>query len=220
MLPAPLSIALAALAGWLVGGLSAWWSARLVARDDPAAPRVRYSLLLRDAAVQVPLALAWAGLVAVYGPTWRAAASAILAVAPVQIAITDVRVRYVYLYVVGPAIFLALVLSPYAHDRPLTDGVVGAGIGAIILLVFYGLGLLIARYRYHGQVPLAFGDVQIGTLVGAIAGAQLAFTAIFLGALISGILALVVLALSRSRHAYLPYGPGLCVAAVLALFVH
>jgi len=37
--------------------------------------------------------------------------------------------------------------------------------------------------------------------------------------LLGGILALVVWVISRSRHVYMPYGPGLCLGGLATLFL-
>jgi hypothetical protein len=60
--------------------------------------------------------------------------------------------------------------------------------------------------------------VTIAAMVGAEAAACAA-QALVLGVLLGGVLALAVWASSRSRHAFMPYGPGLCLGGLLTLFV-
>jgi hypothetical protein len=56
-------------------------------------------------------------------------------------------------------------------------------------------------------------------MVGAGA-ASLALNALVYGIVASGILALGAWAATRSRHAVIPYGPGLCLGGLVVLFVH
>jgi hypothetical protein len=52
-------------------------------------------------------------------------------------------------------------------------------------------------------------------MAGPIVGPQTPM-ALVLGILFSGVFALGVLVAHRSRHVYLPYGPGLCLGGLLA----
>jgi len=54
-------------------------------------------------------------------------------------------------------------------------------------------------------------------MVGAGA-AMCAAQALIYGVLASGLLALAVLAIARSRHVFMPYGPGLCLGGLATLF--
>jgi prepilin signal peptidase PulO-like enzyme (type II secretory pathway) len=90
---------------------------------------------------------------------------------------------------------------------------VAAATGGLIFLVVYLLGRLV----YRGGEPLARGDITIAAMVGAMA-ASCALRAFVLGVVFSGAFALSVLVMRRSRHAYMPYGPGLCLGGLVTLF--
>jgi prepilin signal peptidase PulO-like enzyme (type II secretory pathway) len=91
--------------------------------------------------------------------------------------------------------------------------IVGAAGGTLVFGALYVIGRLI----YRGGEPMARGDVTIAAMVGAGAAACAAY-ALVLGVLVSGLLALAVWIASRSRHAYMPYGPGLCLGGLATLF--
>ncbi len=54
-------------------------------------------------------------------------------------------------------------------------------------------------------------------MVGAGAGAC-TLSALVYGVLASGLFAVGVLVARRSRHSFLPYGPGLCLGGLITLF--
>lgn len=188
-------------------------------RGDPvSSPSAAGGRLVRDPIVQLGLAIIW-GLAPTLlaGPWWRALAGAVLAVPLVQVAVTDLRSRYVYTVVAVAGLALGVGLGWLAHG---TDGglwwvgLLGAAGGLISFGALYAIGRLV----YGGQTePLARGDVTIAAMVGAIAGACTP-QALILGVLASGLAALGVLVARRSRHAFLPYGPGLCLGGLLSLF--
>jgi len=62
----------------------------------------------------------------------------------------------------------------------------------------------------------------LGQCIAAMVGAGAAtdtVSALVYGVFASGLLALVFLAVTRSRKTYMPYGPGLCFGGLIALFV-
>ena len=64
---------------------------------------------------------------------------------------------------------------------------------------------------------MARGDITIAAMVGAGAAACTP-QALFWGVLLGGLFAISLLLSRRSRHAYMPYGPGLCLGGLAALF--
>jgi prepilin signal peptidase PulO-like enzyme (type II secretory pathway) len=86
--------------------------------------------------------------------------------------------------------------------------------GLVLFVILYVAG----RLAYKGQEPLARGDITIAAMIGAVAGPQTA-TALVLGIIFSGLFAVAVLIAQRSRHVFLPYGPGLCLGGLVALFM-
>jgi Type IV leader peptidase family len=209
--------------GWCAGWASATAAHALLADPSPSGPPPpprpagwprlgRY--LAPDAAVQAALAVV-GGLVPllVPGPWWRWLLAGLLAVPLVQVAVTDLRERYVYTVVALGGLALGVACAPAVHDAAWWWGAAGAAVGFAVFGALYGLG----RLLYRGGEPMASGDVTIAALVGAVAGPYV-LSALVLGVLASGLAALAVLAARRSRHALLPYGPGLCLGGLLTLF--
>ncbi len=207
-------VPLAAVIGWALGWASAWLTDSLQPREDADKIRGR-SLLVRDPLVQGGLALVWAAIpLLVSGDLVRWLEAGLLAVPLVQVTVTDLRTRYVYTVVAYIGLVLGLALGWHFHGVVWWLSVVGAAGGALAFGALYGLGRLI----YRGGEPLARGDITIAAMVGA-GGASCAANALVLGVLLGGILALVVWVASRSRHAYMPYGPGLCLGGLATLFL-
>jgi prepilin signal peptidase PulO-like enzyme (type II secretory pathway) len=198
--------------GWCAGWASSALVVRVVREQKVGG---RWSALVPDPLAQAALA-AIGGLLPLLtpGPWWRWLLAGLLAVSPVQVAVSDLRAGYVYTAVALVGIALGVACAPIVHDSAWWWGAAGAAIGLVVFGAIYGLG----RLLYRGGEPLALGDVTIAALVGAVAGPYV-LSALVVGVLASGVAALGVLVVRRSRHAPMPYGPGLCLGALLTLFV-
>lgn len=202
----------AACVGWCLGWASARATDWLQAADE--LPLAAHGAFVRDALVQVGGAAAWVlAYVLIGGEWWRWVSAAVLTVPLIQVAVTDLRHRYVYTLIAGAGLVLGLVLGPIARDAEWWTSAAGALGGFISFGALYLLGRLI----YRGGEPLARGDITIAAMVGAVAGTCTA-SALVLGVLFGGVFAIGVWIVRRSRHAYLPYGPGLCLGGLLSLF--
>lgn len=205
----------AAAVGFGLGWLSAWLSERLEPPDEPTVIRWR-GALVRDPLVQGALAVLWAAIPFVVGGDnlvrWLEAG--VLSVPLVQVAVTDLRTRYVYTVVAVVGLVLGLAMGWHYHGGPWWTSVLGAIGAGLVFALLYGAGRLI----YKGGEPMARGDITIAAMVGAGA-ATCAVNALVYGVLASGLLALGVLVVLRSRRVYMPYGPGLCLGGLLTLFL-
>ena len=210
----PTLVAGAAL-GWLAGLASSQLVA-LVLQERPASSGRRLpGWLLGDVLVQAPLAVVGVLVpLAVPGPAWRWLLALLLAVPVVQVAVTDLRERYVYTAVALVGIVLGVVGSPLVHETAWWSGAAGAVVGWLVFAALYVLG----RWLYRGREPLAAGDVTIAAMVGAVAGPSV-LNALVLGIIASGLAAIAVLIARRSMGALMPYGPGLCLGALLSLLM-
>jgi len=211
---------LVSLIGAVLGFVAGWGSALLTESVTPPeeAPSIRgRNAVVRDPLVQGSLAVIWAAIpLLVPGNDllqWLAAG--VLSLPLVQVAVTDLRSRYVYTVVAGIGLILGLALGWWYHQTDWWWSIVGAVGSGLIFAALYGLGRLIYRGKAE---PLARGDITIAAMVGAGA-ANLALNALVLGVIASGVLALVVLVAARSRHVYMPYGPGLCLGGLITLFL-
>ena len=206
-------VALAAVVGWCLGYLSAWLTDYLQQQDE--LPLANRGPFIRDLVVQASCAVVWAALAAIdEGPWWRWVAAGVIAVPLLQVAVTDLRHRYVYTVVAAVGIVGGVALQWLVHGGDWWWGAVGAVGGFLSFLAIYAIG----RLLYRGQEePLARGDITIAAMVGAGAGAC-TLSALVYGVLVSGIFAIGVLIAKRSRHTFLPYGPGLCLGGLITLF--
>src|SRR5712692_9294880 len=210
----PIAIAFAVV-GWCLSWASAWLSDWLMAKDDlPSASR---GWLVRDPLVQAGSALVWAASPLVLpGNSICWAERGLVAVPLIQVAVTDFRTRYVYtvMAAIGAALGLAFGWQVHSVDMPWWTSVAG-GVGGFLA---FGFLWLLGRLIYRGRVEaMARGDITIAAMVGAGA-AGCTPQALFLGVLLGGLIAVALLFGRRSRHATMPYGPGLCLGGLAALF--
>jgi len=196
--------------GWLSAGLTEWLT------PPEEAPRIRWrGPMLRDPLVQGGLALIWVVIpFLIEGNLVRWLEGGLLAAPLVQVAVTDLRTRYVYSVVAVIGLIVGLTLGWHYHGGPWWSGIAGAlGCGAAFVVLY-----LLGRLVYRGGEPMARGDITIAAMVGAGA-ASLALNALVYGVLAGGVLALGTLAATRSRHTIVPYGPGLCLGGLITLFL-
>ncbi len=211
----PALVAGAAL-GWLAGLASSQLVAIVIHGQTASGRGPLPGWLVGDVLVQATLALVGALVpLSVAGPAWRWLLGLLLAVPVVQVAVTDLRERYVYTAVALVGIALGLLGSPIVHQVPWWSGAAGALISWLAFAALYLLG----RWLYRGREPLALGDVTIAAMVGAVAG-PFVLSALVLGILASGLAAVGVLIARRSGSALMPYGPGLCLGALFGLLMH
>ncbi len=104
-------------------------------------------------------------------------------------------------------------LNPVAGEVSIEDGLLGGCLGAAIFLPLFVLGCLIFWVE-----ALGFGYVLLAGMIGAMVGYRLALAAFLpgslFGALASGWLLLIG---SKRRRDYIPFGGGMCLAAIMVL---
>lgn len=145
-------------------------------------------------------------------PAVQAAWAAALAV----IFTVDLRVRYILDLWTAPMALLAILAAitlPHPAYLSLIAVLGGGAIGLVLFAAFYGLGLLLFR-----QPALGLGDVKLAVLLGLIVGADKVLTAIFIGALLGGIVSLILVVLRRANMRDAPaYGTYLTLGGYVAL---
>ena len=161
-------------------------------------------------------ALLW--LVAAWGHGASRRGMAVAALTSVLLLILLVDWRH-HLIFDGPIVaglvlaFGAAALVPHRPQALLWSlgGAVGAGVA---FFVQYSL-----LRRLYGRVALGSGDVLLAALIGAATGEDTA-RALFIGALLGGSLALLLLLLGRAgRRDPFPYGSCLAAGAILTLLL-
>ena len=200
-----------AVAGFCLGWVSAWATEWLDVSEGAAPPT--WKKLVKDPLVQGGCALAFVVAALVLRDWVRAGEAGLMSMPLIQVAVTDLKTRYVYTYVAAIGILLGLAFGWQVHGVEWWTSVAGALGGFIVFGALWGFGRLI----YRGTEPLARGDITIAAMVGA-GGAACAGQALVLGVILSGLFAVGVWIARRSRNVFLPYGPGLCLGGLATLF--
>jgi hypothetical protein len=209
----PIAVA-AALIGFGLGWVSALVSEWLAPPDEAAVEG--WGPLVKDPLVQGGSALAWAVAALNFAePWWRWVETGLIAVPLVQVAVTDLRTHYVYSIMAAIGLVIGLAFGWQVRGVELWTGLAGAAGGGLAFGVLYFLG----KVMYRGRVEaMARGDITIAAMVGAGAASCTA-QALFMGVVFGGLFAVALLVARRSRYAYMPYGPGLCLGGLAALFL-
>lgn len=133
----------------------------------------------------------------------------------VVVALIDLRHRYVYHITTLPPMILAILLTPFLTGVHIGFPAAGAVLGAAIFGGLYIIGRLI----WPGREAIGKGDIELVALIGAMEPFPRVVGALFLGSLINAVLIIVLLTGRRRRPGdYVPYAPGLCLAAYLTFF--
>jgi len=113
-----------------------------------------------------------------------------------------------------PGIPLGLLAGLLVGQPSVLDRLIGAltGAGFLYLVLFYG-GVL------YGQDAMGEGDLNLIALVGAFLGWRAVVVTILVACLAGSAVGLTLIALRRlGRREHIPFGPFLCLGAVVALF--
>jgi prepilin signal peptidase PulO-like enzyme (type II secretory pathway) len=170
-------------------------------------------LLAVDPLIQGFQAVAFVALGIRYGLSLQLAIYGALSLVLTLVLFVDLRTRFVYGSVAYPGILAGIVLTPVAQGGAFWEALASAVVCGVIFSLIY----LIGRLLYRGAEPLASGDVVIAALVGSVVGLGSIVPAIFLGVFFSGLLAVGFAIWHRSTKVYLPYGPGLCLGALITI---
>jgi len=143
-----------------------------------------------------------------FGPSLRLGLVSLYMVIFALIFVIDLEHRLVLNRVVSGGAALALAGSLLWGRPPLAQALLG-GVSGFVLF------LLIALARPGG---MGMGDVKLAGLIGLVVGFPGVFVALFIGIVVGGIGALVLLLSRRARRSsYLPYAPFLVTGALVAL---
>lgn len=132
----------------------------------------------------------------------------------------DLRHRLIFpamIYLGCLVAILTGILSGAHPDGFLPDGIGSGILGALFCGITFQLlyWLAIAIYRVRA---LGFGDVLLAALMGFILGFPGSVAALFMGAVLNGIAAgLVMLLGKKGRREFIPYGTTLCLATMLTI---
>lgn len=232
-----MDLVLMAVAGLVVGALANWPVERLPreileeekkaaaaeGEPPPAEPGWAYGRwrTVRRILLSVATACLFALAATRYDGDWlRVAATAIFAAAFLALAVTDLEHQLLPDKIVLPGIAVAIAISPFlAHLNP-WDGVLGAAAGFLIFMPVWLWAQLTGR---AGRI-MGFGDIKLAAMMGAALGLQFMGIAMYVGVLLGGAAALLLIvgrAMAPGRLGRLrlmPYGTFLAIGALCALY--
>lgn len=114
-------------------------------------------------------------------------------------------------FLVGGGHFFA---NNFYGARAWHDALLGVIAGAVPLLIIDRITLVLLKKDGFG-----YGDVKLMAMVGLFLGWRLMFVAFFLAFISGGAFAVYLIAAGKAkRGAYMPFGPFLCVGALLAFW--
>ncbi|GAC1402987.1 MAG: hypothetical protein NVSMB52_16990 [Chloroflexota bacterium] len=212
------------IAGLVIGSLIVFIGPRLVAYrllepDEKPPLKVLIPLIgvwlsnwrvTRTIVIELGVACIFLGLALRYGSSVKLPIAATYCTILVTVAYIDVDYRLVLNRLSYPGIVIALAASWWWP----AIGVRGAGLGALVALLFFG-GLQIV-----GRGALGTGDTKLAVMIGAMRGFPGGLSALILGIILGGVgTAFYLFILRRRRRDYIPYAPYLSAGAVLTFFL-
>jgi leader peptidase (prepilin peptidase)/N-methyltransferase len=141
------------------------------------------------------------------------------------IGIIDLEHQLILNKISYPAMAMALVISIFQPPpelfslnlaRPLPgviSALMGGAIGLLFLLLAYGI-----TYAIYRTEAIGLGDVKLAGLIGLVTGPMLVLLALTLGAVLGGVVAIILLLLKlKKRKEALPFGSFLAISTILTL---
>jgi len=142
--------------------------------------------------------------------------------------VIDFEHRLILHMVILPGALLGLLAGTVRTN--LVSALLGGLVGFGMMLIFYGIGILFARYRARklgrddGEEALGFGDVTISAVLGLMLGWPMILYGLTIGILVGGLisLALVIILIAARRYetmtVFTAYGPYLIFGALLLMY--
>jgi leader peptidase (prepilin peptidase) / N-methyltransferase len=143
------------------------------------------------------------------GPTAEFALISVFSFVLILVALIDLQHQVVLPLIVYPAIGIALILDAFFTQRGIINSLMGAGVGAGIILV----PALITRGNGMG-----YGDVEIAAFIGLATGFGEVVVGILGGIILGAALAIVLIVTRlKKRKDAIPFGPFLSLGAIIAM---
>ncbi len=131
----------------------------------------------------------------------------------IPVLIIHLRHRFVYPVMTLVGFLCALGLHPVAGEADFGGSLLGSVLGVAIFLPLFVVGRLIFRVE-----ALGVGDVLLAGMIGGMVGYRLAPAAYLLGSLFGALASGWLLLIGRKRRRdYIPFGSGMCPAAIVVL---
>lgn len=171
---------------------------------------------IRYPIIEAANALGYAAIVWYFGPTWHAAAYAVLFSALLVVTGTDLSHKIIPNVVTLPGILLGLLGAMTILPVGLVNSLLGVVVGGGILW-----GLAWASPYLFGKEGMGGGDIKLIAMIGAFLGWKPVLLTIMIGSLVGSVVGVSLIASKVIRRdEYLPFGPFLALGAVLSLFFH
>lgn len=172
------------------------------------------SISIRYPLVELATALLFGACVATFGGRLEAVAAAIFCALMLALALIDLEHLLLPDKLTFPGIAAGLLLQPWIAGVSLLDAVVGALIGAGLLIL-----LINVWYWLREEEGMGLGDVNLMAVIGAFLGWKGVLFALLCGALLGALVGLALMALRRmDMSSKLPFGTFLAIGALVALF--
>jgi len=142
--------------------------------------------------------------------------TALFAAVLIVLSSTDFERRLIPNRLIHPALAGALVAMWAWPDRSVSDCLVGGGFGLLVGAAMFALGLVVGTALGVKATPFGLGDVRLIVLLGLLLGWPAVMTALFMGVILAGLPALVMIVLGRGRSVF-SYGPYLAGGGLYAL---
>lgn len=134
-----------------------------------------------------------------------------------MILLVDTWTRLIYTNVIYLGILTALIVA--VIDDGL-DGLIDAGLAMLAALAIFVIFFALAKvfYRSVSVVPFGRGDIYLAVMIAAMVGLDDVIRALFLGIVLAAVGGVLLIATKQvSRRQAMPYGPYLCLGALIAL---
>jgi leader peptidase (prepilin peptidase) / N-methyltransferase len=149
-----------------------------------------------------------------YGLTWNFASAFILSSLLIAISFIDLDTMLIPDSISLPGVAAGLGLSFLRHSPGFVDSLLGAGLGAVVIIVIiYSYGAI------RGGEGMGGGDIRLLALSGAFTGWNGAIFSLVAGSFAGSLNGLVMMLFRGKDMKYaMPFGPFLSLGAILYLF--
>jgi len=149
-----------------------------------------------------------------FGPTLEAPVAALFCAAMIALGGIDAEHLLLPDRITLSGIAVGLAVQPAIRWAGLRDALIGAALGAGLLLAVWGIWYLLRR-----EDGMGFGDVKMLAMIGAFLGWRSMLVALFAGTLAGAAVGLVLLGSKRRGiRGKLPFGVFLALGGLVALF--
>jgi leader peptidase (prepilin peptidase)/N-methyltransferase len=132
------------------------------------------------------------------------------------ILLVDAWTRMIHTNIIFLGTALGILFAASDGLSDLGKSVIGLLIGLGIFVGFFVLARVL--YRSVKVVPFGLGDVYLAAMIGAMVRWPLVISSLLLGIFLAGVVGVLLLVSKRaSRRTAIPYGPYLCVGALVII---